>query len=130
MSLWQFNGNKTYNEKILAVNSGCYRVCRKEVDSDHSKHVMRRCYQLLKYFLENLSNYLRIFVYKALRSAIRQLLKSFGKIFIKLRATQLFMTELILIRLWCQSFNSNYTIVFHLANKIYMNQIIVQPYAN
>ena len=29
-----FNGNKTYNKKPLAVNSGCYRVCRKEVDSD------------------------------------------------------------------------------------------------
>ena len=56
-----FNSNKTYNKKILAVNSGCYLIFRKEVDSDHLKHAMRRCYQLLKYFLENLNNYLRIF---------------------------------------------------------------------
>ena len=38
------------------------QLCRNEVDSDHLKHVMRRYYQLLKYFLENLNNYLRIFV--------------------------------------------------------------------
>ena len=97
MSLWQLWYVCVYAKiSIGSTLSGC----KKEVDSDHSKHTLRCCYQpLLICLLENLNNYLRIFVMR--RDNIEKLRKNLHQA----QKTQLIMTDLI--KLWCRSFNRN-----------------------